>query len=58
MNRELFPKSTYGKAEELLIILLLKYNKFKILYLDFKEKNFLEVEEINNLKDNQPLLIN
>jgi hypothetical protein len=26
--------------------------------LDFKEKNFLEVEEINNLKDNQTLLIN
>jgi hypothetical protein len=58
MNRELFPRSTYGIAEELLIILLLKYNKLNILYFDFKEKNFLEVEEINNLKDNQPLLIN
>ena len=58
MNRELFPRSTYGIAEELLIILLLKYNKFKILYLDFKEKNFLEVEEINKIKDNQAFLIN
>ena len=58
MNRELFPRSTYGIAEELLIILLLKYNKFKILYLDFKKKNFLEVEEINKIKDNQTFFNN
>jgi hypothetical protein len=33
-----------------LIILLLKYNKFKINSVLFKEKNVIEVEEINKLK--------
>lgn len=50
MEKKYFPRTAYGIAEELLIILLLKYNKFKIPYLNFEGKNFIEVEEINNLK--------
>lgn len=53
MNKKYFPRTVYGVAEELLIILLLKYNKFDIPSLDFKGKNFLEVEEINDLKVNE-----
>jgi len=56
MNKEFFPRTAYGIDEELLIILLLKYNKFKNLYFDFKGKNFLEVEKINDLKNSQNLL--
>ena len=51
MSREYFPRNVYGISEELLIILLLKYNKFKINSLFFKEENLIEVEEINKLKN-------
>ena len=38
MSRTYFPRNVYGISKELLIILLLKYNKFKINSLLFKEK--------------------
>ena len=51
MERDYFPRNVYGISEELLIILLLKYNKFKISSFIFKEENIIEVQEINNLKN-------
>ena len=56
MKRKYFPRNVYGISEELLIILLLKYNKFKITSLIFEEKNLIEIEEISKLKDNYLLL--
>ena len=55
MSRNYFPRNVYGISEELLIILLLKYNKFKINSLFFKEENIIEVDEINKLKSNYSL---
>ena len=51
MKKNFFPRTGYGIAEELLIILLLKYNKFNVQNMNFKEKNFIEIEEINKIKD-------
>ena len=51
MKKNFFPRTDYGIAEELLIILLLKYNKFNVQHMNFKEKNFIEIEEINKIKD-------
>ena len=51
MKKNFFPRKDYGIAEELLIILLLKYNKFNVQHMNFKEKNFIEIEEINKIKD-------
>lgn len=50
MSRTYFPRNVYGISEELLIILLLKFNKFRIKSLEFKKENIIEVEEINKLK--------
>ena len=49
MEKKYFPRTSYGVAEELLIILLIKYNKFNIGYMNFKE--IIEVEEINEIKN-------
>ncbi len=51
MKKNFFPRTGYGIAEELLIILLLKYNKFNVQNMNFKEKNFIEIEEINKIKN-------
>ena len=51
MEKKYFPRTSYGVAEELLIILLIKYNKFNIGYMNFKET--IEVEEINKIKNSQ-----
>ena len=51
MSRKYFPKNVYGISEELLIILLLKYNKFDIKSWIFKSENIIEVQEINKLKN-------
>ena len=55
MSRNYFPTNVYSISEELLIILLLKYNKFKINSIFFKEENIIEVDEINKLKNNYSL---
>ena len=57
MEKKYFPRTAYGIAEELFIILLLKYNKFGVDNLDFHGNNFIEVKEINNLKypSSQPM---
>ena len=50
MRRNYFQRNVYGITEELLNILLWKYNKFKINSLFLKEENIIEVGEINKLK--------
>lgn len=48
MSRNYFPRNIYGISEELLIILLLKYNKFNIKNLFFEF--IIIVKEVNNIK--------
>ena len=55
MRRNYFQRNVYGITEELLNILLWKYNKFKINSLFLKEENIIEVGEINKLKSNYSL---
>lgn len=49
-----FPRTTFGVAEEFLIILLFKYNKFNLLNLHITKENIIEVEKIALIKDMFP----
>ena len=51
MNRKLFPRNVFGISEELLIILLLKNNKFELKNLVFEEKFIIQIKEINGIKN-------
>ena len=51
MNRKLFPRNVFGISEELLIILLLKNNKFELKTLVFEEKFIVQIKEINGIKN-------